>query len=425
MFDQLKENKRLMERDSFAKCRKYRVLQVAGVPVTFEKLLAPLVDALIEEGYEVDLCCGKGEYLDSLRDRGYRVNVVPFSREAFSLSHVKTFLAVFRLLRKQRYGIVHFHTPIMSAIGRVAARLAGVPIIIHTVHGFYFHENMNPIANKCLFCLERTLARFATDWLFMVSKEDEALARESKFLKNQERIVWVANGVDPERFEIHENREDLRKKLGINADDVAVALMGRVVREKGCIELIKAFSIIKDKCRNVKLLFIGGTLSSDRDKTTAEELDGIIQKEKLRDDVMFLGFRDDVPQLLFAIDIFVLPSYREGLPVSVIEAMMSGKPVIATNIRGCREEVIDGETGLIVEPGDVNGLAGALERLINNPDLAKTMGERGKERALLYFNEDLTISRQLEAYRKAVSSLEGQPREKRRRQINRFNSLSS
>mgnify|MGYP005839577415 CR=1 FL=1 len=388
------------------------MLQVAGVPVTFEKLLAPLVDALIEEGYEVDLCCGKGEYWDSLRDRGYRVNVVPFSRDAFSLGHVKTLLAIFRLIRKHRYDIVHFHTPIISAIGRVAAHLADVPIIIYTAHGFYFHENMSSVLYFMTFWIEKLLARYSTNWLFLQSKDDDLLARNRHFLKNAANIVWIGNGVNPKEFGISVNRESIRSKLGVGEAEIAIGYIGRVVREKGIVELIKALSMITDKNKNVKLIIIGGTLESDRDKVTANEINEIIKRVGLKNHVLFLGFRNDIPELLSAIDIFVLPSYREGFPRSIIEAMMSGKPVIATNIRGCREEVVHGETGLIVEPKDVHGLADALEKLIKDKDLAKTMGERGKERALLHFNEDLTISRQLEAYKKAVSSLEGQPRGK-------------
>lgn len=382
-----------------------KVLQVTSVPASFEKLLLPLIEALGNEGFKVDLCCGPGEYFDSLVARGHKVIQMPFSRKVFSLNHLLAFVKLYRFLRQERYQIVHFHTAIVSSFGRIAARLARVPVIIYTAHGFYSHDRMNPFIYKIFFWIEKMLARRATDWLFLVSEEDEALARRNGFMSSAEKIVWIGNGVDPKRFEVNEDRDDIREGIGISKDDIAIGFVGRVVREKGILELINALATIRRAHNNVKLVIIGGTLESDRDKRAVEEIKMLIKKHALEKSIIALGFRDDIPQLLTAIDIFALPSYREGLPISIMEAMMSGKPVVATNIRGCREEVVHGETGFIVEPKDVRGLAEALEALISNPELAKMMGEKGRERALSLYDEKLTIGKQSAAYRKIAKSL--------------------
>jgi len=396
MFDE--SNQRAQD----CKLEKYKVLQVSAVPIAFEKLLLPLLEMLRKNGFDVDLCCGEGEYIENLSARGFKVIVLPFSRKALSLKHVSAFFSLYELLKKERYQIVHFHTPVVSAIGRLAARLAHIPIIIYTAHGFYFHELMNPFIYKFHFWLEKLLARWATDWLFLQSKEDETLAKEKGFMADKERIVWIGNGVDPKRFLFNHMRDEIRRQMGFTESDVVVGFVGRVVKEKGILELVESLIKIREMNNNAKLVIIGDTLLSERDKRTSKKVRSLVRINGVEDSILFLGFRDDVPQLLAAIDIFVLPSYREGMPRSIIEAMISGKPVIATDIRGCREEVVHGETGLLVKPKDVKSLVKALEKLISNPELAKRMGEKGRERATTFYNEERTLIRQMEVYKKAV-----------------------
>jgi len=399
MFDE--SNQKLQD----CKLDKYKVLQVSAVPIVFEKLLLPLLETLRKNDFDVDLCCGKGEYIENLSARGFKVIVLPFSRKAFSLKHFLAFFSLYKLLKKERYHIAHFHTPVVSAIGRLAARSAHVPIIIYTAHGFYFHELMKPLIYNFHFWLEKLLARWATDWLFLVSKEDETLAKEKGFMADKKRIIWIGNGVDPDKFSSIHLRDEIRRKMGFTESDVVVGFVGRVVREKGILELVESFIKIRETNKNAKLVIIGDTLLSERDKKTSKKVRSLIRINGIEDSILFLGFRDDVPQLLAAIDIFVLPSYREGMPISIIEAMMSGKPVIATDIRGCREEVVHGETGLLVKPKNVESLVEALEKLISNPELAKRMGENARKRALSLYDEKMTLLRQIAVYKKAVCQI--------------------
>lgn len=381
-----------------------RLLMVAAAPITFEKLLYNLIERLTETGYSVDLCCGEGEYLQELVDKGYKVIVVPFRRAWFSLKHIIALITLYRILKKGDYDIVHFHTPIVSAIGRIAARMAKVRVILYTAHGFYFHEDMWPIIYKIFIFIEKVLAKYATDWLFLQSREDEFTAISNSFMKDRRRIIWIGNGVEPHKFITCKKEEKCLANKN-DAHSAVFGFIGRVVREKGILELIEAFSLVITQYESARLMIIGGTLESDRDKSTAKKAMKLIKKHNLIDRIDFLGFRDDIPQLLSAIDIFVLPSYREGMPRSIIEAMMSGKPVIATNIRGCREEVVHGETGLLVSPKNVEELAEAMKYLASNPDLAREMGRKGRERAIELFDESYVLERQLAIYRKIVGEL--------------------
>ena len=164
------------------------------------------------------------------------------------------------------------------------------------------------------------------------------------------------------------------------------------------LNLVEAVGIVCRRIPNVQLLMIGGVLSSERDQKTDRALRQRIDALDLRDIIHFLGIRDDLPKLLAAIDVLVLPSYREGMPRSIIEAMASGKPVVATNIRGCREEVVDGQTGYLVPVGDVEALAGAVIQVLLNPDHARELGRQGRMRAKELFDEDIVLERQLRVY---------------------------
>lgn len=387
------------------KTKKIKILQIAADPIVHAKLLMPLIKALEENAFEVDLCCGKGEYLGFLLENNCKVHEVPFSRTLLTYKHILTLMELFKLLKKEKYDIVHVHTPIAAAIGRIAAKLAGVPIIIYTAHGFYFHDNMSFILYKTFLMIEKLLARLTTDWLFLQNIEDECIAKRYKFLKKENRIVWIGNGVSSSEFSQVINAKAWRAENGINENDIVLCFIGRIIKEKGILELIKAFSRIKLNCDNVKLVIVGGTLNSDRDNATARKALRIIRKQNLMNDILFLGYRDDVPQILSAIDIFVLPSYREGMPRSIIEAMMSGKPVIASNIRGCREEIVNGETGILIEPRNVNELENAIRKFISSPEVMKIMGENGRNRARKLYDETAVIERQMIAFRAIIKEI--------------------
>jgi glycosyltransferase involved in cell wall biosynthesis len=194
----------------------------------------------------------------------------------------------------------------------------------------------------------------------------------------------------------------VRKEFDFKARHRVVGFIGRIVREKGIEELIEAMAYVTSREPQARLLIVGDTLASDGDTEAKEVVKKAILKYGLQDKVRFAGLRDDVPRLLTALDIFVLPSWREGMPRSIIEAMATGLPVVATDIRGCREEVVHGDTGLLVPPKDPRELGEAILSLVCDDSLARKMGKRGREVALDWFDEDAVIERQIEAYYRLI-----------------------
>jgi len=151
----------------------------------------------------------------------------------------------------------------------------------------------------------------------------------------------------------------------------------------------------------VRFLVIGDVLESDYDNSKLE-LERWIHQLGVRDKMLFTGMRDDVPQILSLVDIYTLPSYREGMPRSILEAMAMARPVVATNIRGCREEVVHEETGLIVPPRISQALARAFMELLNDPERAQRYGIKGRERVVQYFSEKQVLERQMQVYEQLI-----------------------
>ena len=380
------------------------VLQLAAIDTTVHFLLKPLLERLRKEGYDVHVACSPGPHLPSLEEEGYSVHPIPIARKVAPLSNVQSLWRLYRLMRRERFDIVHVHTPVAAALGRIAAKLARVPIVVYTAHGFYFHELMSRWKQRLIISVERALGQWCTDLLLTQSVEDADTAVREK-IAAKERVVWIGNGVDPQRF-VRMPSEALRARLGFTPKNRVIGFVGRLVREKGVVELFEAMARVATQFPEARLLVVGDTLKSDRDTQTIARLNRIITSERLDDVVRFTGFRDDIPDLLAIMDVFVLPSHREGMPRTILEAMAAGKPVVATNIRGCREEVVDEVTGLLVPVCDSDALAEAILRILSDEALAHRIGEAGRKRVQEEFDEADVLRRQVDVYRKLLACAE-------------------
>jgi glycosyltransferase involved in cell wall biosynthesis len=228
-----------------------------------------------------------------------------------------------------------------------------------------------------------------TDIFLTVSTEEAADARRLLIARH---AVPVLNGRDPHRFRPDpEARARLRAELGAADDTVVVAIVSRLVRHKGHSELAAALAALPADLK-VVLWVVGDRLATDR----GQDVVATLRAAGLGDRLRLLGYRDDIPAVLAAADIFALPSHFEGLPMSVIEAMLCGLPVIATDIRGPREQVVAGETGLLVAPRAVQPMSQALRSLIVQPALRARMGAAGRQRALDLFTEDRVLAHTLD-----------------------------
>ncbi|MGE7629850.1 MULTISPECIES: glycosyltransferase family 4 protein [Bacillus cereus group] len=377
-----------------------KVLQVTAVDFTLKKFLMPLIDEMQRNNYEVHTACNCRQVGEKLKNEGYIIHHIPFSRNMNIFSHFKSLLNLIKLLKHEKYDCIHTHTPVASLVARLAAKLAGVPTIVYTAHGFYFHENMSPIVYKAIYTLEKVWGRFFTDYLFFQSIEDYNLAKENNF-NHKEKIIHIGNGVSTEIFNPSRyNRGNLRANLGYSSEDIVIAFVGRLVKEKGVQELIDAFQIIKEQgYANVKLMLIGGKVDGDRDTF---DVDAYINQlpAVCKSDLQLLGLRDDIPQLLVAADLFTLPSYREGLPRSIIEAMAMENPIVATNIRGCREEVFDNKNGYLCERANAKDLAEKLIRIISSEKKMDMFSEESRRLFLSEFDEKMVLNKQLNIFDK-------------------------
>jgi len=374
-----------------------KVCQLTNVGFALNKFLLPLIDAQIANGDEVVAVCAEDEYVEALRNDDYRVETLSITRGMNPLKHLYSIWVIFWFLRREKFDLVHVHTPVAALLGRIAARLCGVSLVVYTAHGFYFHDDMPSIKRAFFAGLERFAGRF-TDLLFTQSSEDEKAAVAERIMP-KDRVFTIGNGVDVNRFNtggdlVGKDSGSIRNEFGISDDHFVIGMVGRQVQEKGILELLEAARILVDKYDDISFILVGDRLNSDH----AASVEAAINQTKaaLGERLILTGMRSDTPELLSAMDLFTLPSWREGMPRTIIEAMMMALPVVATNIRGSREEVVDGETGLLVPLRDPHALTKAIEQLYKDKEKAKVMGRVGRKRALELYDEEKVIQRQIE-----------------------------
>ena len=362
-----------------------KIIELANVDFSLRQFLLPVMRAARARGHDVVGACAEGAYLDIPRAEGFRVVALPLERRVSPLSHWRAFRAMVALFRAEKPDLVHAHMPISGFLARMAAWWVGVPRVAYTCHGFWFNYAGNP-PRQLVGLLMELLAGRATDVFLTVSDEEAADARR---LWIHRGAVSVRNGRDPAVF--HPDpaaRARIRAALGVPDGRPVVVAVSRLVRHKGYPELAAAMRAVPD----AELWVVGARLESDR----GDDMAALLRDAGLGDRLRMLGYRTDVAAILAAADVFALPSHFEGLPMSVIEAMLTGLPVVATDIRGPREQVVDGVTGLIVPAREPAPLAAALRRLTGDPALRATMGEAGRARALDIYVEEKVVTRTLD-----------------------------
>lgn len=362
-----------------------KIIEITNVDFSLRQFLLPLMRAARARGHEVVGACAEGKHLDIPRSEGFRMIALPLERRLSPMAHWRAFQALVTLFRTEKPDLVHAHMPISGFLARMAAWWAGVPRIAYTCHGFWFNYTGN-LPRQAIGYLMEFLAGRVTGVFLTVSDEE---ARDARRLWISRHAVSVRNGRDPAVF--HPDaaaRTRIRSALGVPEDCVVVVAVSRLVRHKGYPELAVAMRDVPD----AELWVVGERLESDR----GGDMDALLRAAGLGDRLRLLGYRTDVAAILAAADIFVLPSHFEGLPMSVIEAMLTGLPVVATDIRGPREQVVPGATGLLVPAGQSRPLAEALRRLTGNPTLRAAMGAAGRMRALDMYDETKVVARTLD-----------------------------
>jgi glycosyltransferase involved in cell wall biosynthesis len=320
-----------------------------------------------------------------MRSDGFDLRALPLARSLNPVAQARALASLIALFRAEKPDLVHAHMPISGLLARTAARIAGVPRIAYTCHGFLFNQPGPRWRRALSLRLERAAGRITHTYLTV--SEDEAT--DARRLRIHPSATAVLNGRDPAVFRPDPAaRAAVRAELGTAPDAVAVVIVSRLVRHKGYPELLAAMKDVPD----AELWVVGERLDTDH----GEDMEPLFAQAGLGPRLRRLGYREDIPRVLAAADIFTLPSHFEGLPMSVIEAMLTALPVVATDIRGPREQVVPERTGLLVPPMQAAPLAAALNRLVNDPGLRARMGEAALLRARTLYDERVVIGRTLD-----------------------------
>ena len=384
--------------------RPMRVAVIATVDITHRFLLLPQLLGLRDEGFEVTAISAVGPYVSDLEARGIRHLAWRNATRSWApRSDLRAYRELRKLLETERFDIVHTHTPKAGLLGRVAARRTGVPVVVNTVHGYWAAPD-HPLRRRLpVLSLEWLGARFSDAELFQ-SAEDLAWARRRHVIR-RDRGVWLGNGTDLTLYRpsaVPPGRVDeLRTQLGINQGELVVGTVGRMVAEKGYREFFQAARMIRSALPRVRFLVVGEPDASKDDAIGADEISTASR------DVIFTGWRTDVRDLLGIMDVFVLASWREGMPRSAIEAAAMGLPLVLTNIRGSREVVEDGLQGTLVPVQEPEALAEAIRLLVDDAGLRVRMGDEARRRAEQMFDERRVVACVVETYRRLLGRLVG------------------
>ncbi len=341
-----------------------------------ERVLATIVLNLDKRKYNVSVWCLRegGFFAQMLIEKGIEVKIVHIA----SSRNPTNIYRLYRLLRIGRFDIIHTHAYSAGTIGRVCAFLAAIPVIIshnHSVYGYYkrYHH-----------FVEWLLSHF-TDRIICVSDKVKKFSIETQRI-NSLKFLTIYNGIDEVSPTQEKPPSFLRKELGIPLDHSVICTITHLEEHKGVLFLIKAASLLLASRENISFLLVGkGSLM--------EELRALCTKFNIEQSVIFTGERIDIPEILSLTDIFVLPSIREGLGISILEAMSHGKPIIATKVGGIPEIVSDGVNGVLVPPRNPEALSSAIDELLTDREKRRQMGSQGRRICDQHFNTKAMINK--------------------------------
>jgi glycosyltransferase involved in cell wall biosynthesis len=373
-----------------------KVLHVCNTDFYARKFLVPVIREQRLRGLEIEVLCSIDRSKFKLDEFPCPIHAFDFPQSPNPWSFLSAIRRLTLFLKRSDFAGVVSHNRNASIVGRVAAKCAGVNANIYTAHGAYFHDGQSRLARRAAMLLERVLARITTHCLSQSSEDTNLFIREGYYEAN--RITTVGNGIDVERFS-----PDAVEKARRPFPTVSLRLCttGRLVSGKGLEDLIEATRMLRQDGIDCSLTIVGGNIKQDRE-VTSDGITALIRRDKLENVVHVTGLVDDVESHLAAADVFVLPSYREGMPRSLLEAMSMGLPCIATRIRGCREIIAHGENGLLYEPKQLGDLVFQIKKL-QDPSLRRRLGLKARETVLKRFTETRYVQLQAKVTMRVLS----------------------
>jgi len=364
-----------------------------------------LVRALLEAGFETVVVAPPGPAIRAVAGLGCRILTYPLNRRGLNpLEEARALVGLSSVYRQWRPAIAHHFTIKPNLYGTLAARLAGVPVVIATVTGLgYIWTDDGPRARVLRAILEpiyRRVLRLA-DVVIYLNEEDR------RTLGGRRTVLIPGEGIDLEAFSPSavppERQAALRSELGLGSDDRVVLMVGRMLRHKGVLEFVEAARRVRVACPEAVFVLVG---PSD-EGNPARIPSGEIRVWETTGLVRYLGTREDVRELTAIADVVVLPTYREGLPRVLIEAAAMGRPLVATDVPGCREVVRNGVNGFLVPARDAVALAEAIGSLLKNPKLRAEFGAASRQLAEERFSDQRVVGCILDLYRAILAEKGG------------------
>jgi len=372
------------------------LVHLTTTDMSLDWLLGPQLRAFAAAGYDVVGMSRAGEHVANLERMGVRhVDIPAFTRSSNPGRDLVAFAQLVRELRRLRPDVLHTHNPKPGILGRVAGRVARVPRVVNTQHGLYAQPDDRWQRRLPVYAAERVAAAFGHVELVQNPEDVDTLVQRLRVPARKVRLL--GNGVDLTRFDpaavAPGARAELRREWDAPEGVVLVGSVGRLVAEKGMAEVLEAASTLRRGGSPARLVVIGPTEPGKRDAVD----DGAIERARA-DGVVFTGTRTDMPELYSAMDVFLTASWREGFPRAAMEAAAMGLPTVASDIRGNRQVVADGETGILVPVRDAAAIAAAVDGLARDPARRERLGAAARERARAQFDDRLIVERSLAAY---------------------------
>jgi glycosyltransferase involved in cell wall biosynthesis len=361
-----------------------------------------LTDLLDKERFQVEVLSGpqtgsEGSLIEEVRANGIPVTILPdMLREISPLHDIMALIKMTRFIRNKHYTIVHTNSSKAGIIGRLAARMAGTPIIVHTVHGWSFHEHMASWLRRLYITLERFAASF-TDAMVVVADSDIDKGLQAG-IGRPEQYHLIRSAISTEEFDPqHVNRRAVREELGIPLDAPVLGNVGRFSPPKNPFDWVEVAARVAKQMPECYYLLVG-------DGALRFEAEALVTEKQLSEQTIFTGLRRDVPEMLAAIDVFLLISQWEGLPRVIPQAMAMQVPVVATHVGGSAEAILHGETGYQCNYGDLDDLAAHCLKLLQDERLRTEMGQRGRRYAIQEFDVHRMTQQMMALYEELLVS---------------------
>ena len=358
-----------------------KILVITTTDNMIWQFLIPHIKRLQERGNVVECVCAKtGFWFDELTNKyGFKMHEISFERNPFKFKNFKAYNSLKKLQKDNNYEVIYCQQPVGALMGRLLGKKFKIPVI-YTAHGFHFYKKCS-IKNKILYkTAEKWLSKY-TDVLITINDEDFEAAK--KF--NAKQVYKISGiGFDGKKYNapVTNNRSEIKKALGLNEDDFVITTIAEFIKRKNYNTMLKVVSNLKYKIPNLKFLICGTGKLENNIKVQIKNLN-------LDNIVKILGYRRDINKILTISDVFMLPSYHEGLTLSVIEAMNFGVPCVVSDVRGNRDLIINNKGGFVFPPNDSDNFANSILKIYNDKTLASNFSSFNKNQSKKYSIENV------------------------------------